>query len=346
MQPPSGLLRRTSTASNGSANTEPPGAARRFQVNMDNCRTRKTEEDLGQKRPRADSTDSASSEDSTSTTYCEKNLDFYFRGTSLLSKFDRISLGDNPDYLARAMRIAKERGGECLSTSCESLLTPATFRCELGHVWSSCAPMLTDEWCKKCECLLARAAAYATEKGGRLLSNKAAEEIVFECVGGHTFKVQLRKFATRWCNVCRIEARKNTKEQMRQKEEQYWQEQADHQQKLFEEARKKLFPAASLQLNEQQLDAMALASAQESHAQNPNVSLEQAFLVHKIRCCSNEFLQLKFFSPTLSREETTKAYRTLARMLHPDKNMHPQANEAFLKVSQVYAQVVTRLVSF
>jgi len=206
--------------------------------------------------------------------------------------------------------------------------------------------MLTDEWCKKCECLLTRATEYASEKGGRLLSEKATTEISFQCAKGHDFTVPLRKFGTRWCNVCKVESRRKSKEQMKQKEEQYWQEQADHQQKLFEEARKKLFPAASIQLNEQQLDTMALASAQESIAQYPQVTLEQAFLMHKVRCCSNEFLHLRFFSPVLSRDDINKTYRTLARLLHPDKNSHPLANEAFLKMSQVYAQVVTKLGNF
>mmetsp|Transcript_22508 Transcript_22508/g.40550 ORF Transcript_22508/g.40550 Transcript_22508/m.40550 type:complete len:346 (+) Transcript_22508:48-1085(+) len=345
MQPPIGLLRRTSTGTDGSAKAEPPGAARRFQVNIDNCRTRKHDEEVGQKRPRSDSTDSASSDDSVPSSFCEKNLDFYFRGTSLLSTFDRISLGDNPDFLARAKRIASEKGGECLSISCESLITPVTFRCELGHMWSSCAPMLTGEWCKKCEVILARAASHAKEKGGRLLSSQAANEMKFECSDSHVFTVPISKFATRWCKLCRSAKLRQVKENMKQKEQQYWQEQADVQQKLFEEARRKLFPAASVQMSEQQIDSVALTSAQENFTQNSEFSLEQAFIVHKVRCCSKEFLQLKYFSPLLPRDETARIYRQLAKLLHPDKNKHPLANEAFLKVTQVYAQVVTKTTS-
>jgi hypothetical protein len=88
---------------------------------------------------------------------------------------------------------------------------------------------------------------------------------------------------------------------MKQKEEEYWREQADHQQKLFEEARRKLIQTSSIQLCEQQLDPVSLASAQQYAAQDPRISLEQASLVHKVRCCSQEFLQLKFLSPVLSR---------------------------------------------
>jgi hypothetical protein len=205
--------------------------------------------------------------------------------------------------------------------------------------------MLTNEWCKKCDCLLARAAAYASEKGGQLLSTKAGAEMSFQCSQSHVFAVPLRKFATRWCKECSQASRRQTKEQIKQNEAKYWQEQAEHQQKLFEEARRKLLPPASLQLNEQQIDSMALASAKESISQNSSLSLEQAFLVHKVRVCSQEFLQVKFFSPLMTRDEVSKAYRNLARLLHPDKNSHPLANEAFLKVSQVYAQVVTSLVN-
>jgi hypothetical protein len=71
-------------------------------------------------------------------------------------------------------------------------------------------------------------------------------------------------------------------------------------------------------------------------------SYAQAFNVYKVTCSTNEFLTAKYFNDDFSREQVTLSFRQLAKALHPDKNRHPLANDAFLKVMRIYTAVMTR----
>ena len=75
---------------------------------------------------------------------------------------------------------------------------------------------------------------------------------------------------------------------------------------------------------------------------DPVCTYVQAFNVYKVLCSADEFLTAKYFNEDFSREQVTLSFRQLAKALHPDKNRHPQANDAFLKVMRVYTAVMTR----
>lgn len=57
--------------------------------------------------------------------------------------------------------------------------------------------------------------------------------------------------------------------------------------------------------------------------------------VYKILLFPGEFL-LKFFM-TLTLENLKKEFHRIIKNTHPDKNSHPNANEAFQKVYQLYS---------
>lgn len=40
------------------------------------------------------------------------------------------------------------------------------------------------------------------------------------------------------------------------------------------------------------------------------------------------------------KEEISSSYRNLAKRVHPDKNKHPLANEAFLHLSSSYSEAM------
>jgi hypothetical protein len=63
------------------------------------------------------------------------------------------------------------------------------------------------------------------------------------------------------------------------------------------------------------------------HAQSSSLQRDQIYVVYKFLNTPPEVLVsgMKQMQPT----QLTQFYRKLAKQLHPDKNSHPQAKEAF-----------------
>lgn len=55
---------------------------------------------------------------------------------------------------------------------------------------------------------------------------------------------------------------------------------------------------------------------------------DKVFLVFKFLNTPKEMIQ-EGLRQMLERQETSKYFKTLAKQLHPDKNAHPLAKEAF-----------------
>ncbi|KAK4182917.1 DnaJ domain-containing protein, partial [Podospora australis] len=67
------------------------------------------------------------------------------------------------------------------------------------------------------------------------------------------------------------------------------------------------------------------------------VTAEQKAAVQRIlRCAPLEYYSILGVSKTSSESEIKKAYRKLSLLVHPDKNKHEQAEEAFKMVAEAY----------
>ena len=88
------------------------------------------------------------------------------------------------------------------------------------------------------------------------------------------------------------------------------------------------------QLQEQRINQTAETLAQQfmqGHEEDyPSVSKDQAFLVYKFLNTSQEMLVAGMTQ--LQPAQLTQFFRKLAKQLHPDKNGHPQAKDAFQAV--------------
>lgn len=73
----------------------------------------------------------------------------------------------------------------------------------------------------------------------------------------------------------------------------------------------------------------------DGQQRSPTVKMESAFLVYKFLNTPQEMLVagMARMQPT----ELTQFYRKLAIQLHPDKNRHPQATDAFQVVQAAMA---------
>jgi len=72
-----------------------------------------------------------------------------------------------------------------------------------------------------------------------------------------------------------------------------------------------------------------------------NLQMEKAYLVYKFLFISEELMVKGLMG--MPQCEWTQWYRSLAKQLHPDKNCHPQAKEAFQRVQSALETVKARI---
>lgn len=117
------------------------------------------------------------------------------------------------DYLLQCQKIAKKKGGECLSKKYELDTIKLKFRCKEGHEWeaqSSCIRRKSGDrsgsWCPYCQKRrphIDEMKKLAKQHNGKLISVEEVSEAEWQCNKGHTFKKlvgEVRK--GRWCPEC------------------------------------------------------------------------------------------------------------------------------------------------
>ncbi len=125
--------------------------------------------------------------------------------------------------LGTAQRIAKERGGLCLSTHYQSSKNHMDWQCTHGHHWrATFASIQRGSWCPTCNRLnrsdtLEQMQQIAAQRGGRCLSERyinGATALSWECAQGHRWEAIPSSVKKRsWCRLCAIQACSNTLEQ-------------------------------------------------------------------------------------------------------------------------------------
>jgi hypothetical protein len=117
--------------------------------------------------------------------------------------------------LETCQAIARQRGGECTSTTWGGRNTPLTFKCARGHVWSARPVNVVyhASWCPKCAIAKRQTAmtietmhAIAAERGGECLSftyTSAHQKLEFRCARGHVWSATAWNVKNgSWCPRC------------------------------------------------------------------------------------------------------------------------------------------------
>jgi len=252
----------------------------------------------------------------------------------------------------KARDQAEKLGGNCLSRNC-SPNGKFKFRCQLRHQWEMTVDELEQRWCSKCEVILKKCRAFAMENNGKCLNERLEDTINFVCCQGHQWSTSYRSFSNRWCITCVQEEKDNLRKKCEEHRRKREEEEEEYQKRLFEEARKKVMENILNQgMSEedilsyfQKVDAEIEGLAKEATAKFmseqetcQNISYQQALQVAKIMLMPEHILQN--YMSSLSPEILKSEYRRLAKIIHPDKNRHPDAGDAFKKIHKVYEVVV------
>jgi len=128
-------------------------------------------------------------------------------------------------------KIAKDKGGQCLTQTYINSQTKLTFQCKNGHTWHVIPNAIKrGQWCKKCSDTerslkrrqegLIEAQEYAKAKKGKCISNEykgSHSPLTWECKKGHQWTTAFGsiKHGNTWCPHCSNRA-KLTIEQMQE----------------------------------------------------------------------------------------------------------------------------------
>lgn len=143
------------------------------------------------------------------------------------------STSQRQDGLSLAKRVARKRGGKCLSESYRNSWSSLEWQCKIGHQWKAALANITHRksWCPTCgkeRCVLSRAKGFAAKegfrtatfpalqlaraqklaerRGGKCLSDSVPDRkspVLLKCKFGHLWTTTLAKLSIgRWCRIC------------------------------------------------------------------------------------------------------------------------------------------------
>jgi len=106
-------------------------------------------------------------------------------------------------------KIAKSRGGKCVSTKYVNTLTKLTWECVKGHQWDASPHNVRQgTWCPTCygkNPTIERMQEMAESKGGKCLSEEfvSKKKLIWECEHGHTWSALPGSIKQgSWCPTC------------------------------------------------------------------------------------------------------------------------------------------------
>ncbi len=118
-------------------------------------------------------------------------------------------------------KLAKERGGKCISTAFLGARKKLLWECSRGHQWTAIPDSIRrGSWCPQCrgskKHTIEEMRQLAKRQGGKCLSktySNNSSKLLWECANGHQWKAIYSSIKRgRWCPVCR--SNKYTIEQM------------------------------------------------------------------------------------------------------------------------------------
>jgi predicted lactoylglutathione lyase len=126
----------------------------------------------------------------------------------------------NKGTIEELQKIAKERGGKCLSDTYVNKQTKLMWKCSQGHQWEAIPNNVKrGSWCQVCagnvKGTIEEMQKIAEERGGKCLSDtyvNAHTSLLWECTKGHQWEARPNNIKSgTWCPYCARMARKGEK---------------------------------------------------------------------------------------------------------------------------------------
>lgn len=147
---------------------------------------------------------------------CSKGHIWFAKQTNIKSgnQWCPVCANRVPYTLEDCIKIAKKRGGYCLSKKYSDNKFPMVWKCSKGHVWKSSAfNIITQKsWCRKCfnskrKTTIEQIKKIASQKKGYCLSKieiaAGRDKLKWKCSKGHLWEASLRNVKKgQWCWIC------------------------------------------------------------------------------------------------------------------------------------------------
>jgi len=272
------------------------------------------------------------------------------------NSFQSLLGSDEEVFIFAELRNPEEKFNENFLSCYDLLRGKEKTRCEFRHRLRTPVGEQRSKECQKCSDLLRKCQNFARDNGGRCLNSKYEETISFVCGRGHEWSVHHRRFDAEWCADCAREEKEALKRKCEEERQRRERIEEEFQRKLFEEARRKAMEnilthgmpldeniLAFFQKIDLEVEKLAKEEATKFMSQEDasrNVTFQQTLQVYKVLIMPEDVLQKYMMS--LNSETLKSEFRRMAKLLHPDKNKHPRAGNAFQKVHKVYEAMVGR----
>jgi len=271
--------------------------------------------------------------------------------------------------LKKAQQIAQQIG-ENLAACNFQPDSRQKVKCSMNHQWELDLSTISRKGCPRCEDLLEQCKEFAKKNEGSCLNQEYDETIRYRCTKGHCWSLNHKNAKRRWCAQCAKEQRAFLKKKCEEDKVEREKQEEEHQRKLFEEAKRKAAqetkgqqqpfnlggansgassqkPMSTLEYFQRidyEIESLAKKYTTEFMSRKEfsgDITYHQILQVYKIVIMPEEILQSYMFN--LNADTLRSEFRRMAKMIHPDKNKHPQAGNAFQKVYKVYEVAVSRL---
>jgi len=285
-----------------------------------------------------------------------------------------IRMDDNGDSPIRSglvnINLTPEEENSLLSQQATENSNPVAktkIRCKLNHSYEVEVGTNVKQSCPRCKELLEECRAFAKKNEGTCLNEEYEETIRYRCTRGHCWNLNYKNARRRWCAQCSKDQRNFLKKRCEEEKAEREKQEEECQKKLFEEARKRAAAAENgnqpfrpsvptqgsqkgmstleyFQRIDYEIESLAKKYTISFMSQKEfggNIHYQQILQVYKIMIMPEEVLQTYMFS--LNAEALRSEFRRMAKIIHPDKNKHPQAGNAFQKIYKVYEIALSRV---
>lgn len=207
--------------------------------------------------------------------------------------------------------------------------------------------------CQLCKNVLSTIEKFACEKGGRLMSSVLNAEVTLSCQQGHEWSVCYKKATKSWCRECKAKRKQLLKEMIEEENHRIFEERKLKQERLLSEAREKVKMDQETHKQDQkneldnvkiiidEITRIASKYAREFCQKEATADFEQTLLLYQTLILPEKVLSVHFTS--MSKTDLRKEFRRYTILLHPDKNSHPKAKQAFQKAFSLLSKQVDSL---